>query len=101
MILFYLTLRIGELMELIANLRKRHKALVEEKEFRLAGNLPHLLSHEFEIRVRMRELNNAWKDVNYLNTIQDDIENKLKDLEKNPPRFVKRSVKILKRINFL
>lgn len=81
--------RITELTDEIKALKLTQKVLLDKKkENRLSENDPKFIEQEFELRVTVKDWNNAFKEIERLNQKQIELEEALKELETNPPSDV-------------
>lgn len=81
--------RITELTDEIKALKLKQKVLLDKKkENRLSENDPKFIEQEFELRVTVKDWNNAFKEIERLNQKEIELEEALKELETNPPSDV-------------
>lgn len=81
--------RISELSDEIKALKLKQKVILEKKkENRFSENDPKFIEQEFELRVTVKDWNNAFKEIERLNQKQAELDEALKELETNPPSDV-------------
>lgn len=74
--------------ENISTLKNLHKTLNETRPPRTSENDQTYIEHEFQIRTTALEWSNSCKELEKLQATRESIENKLKELETNPPSDV-------------
>lgn len=81
--------RISELTDEIKALKLKQKVLLDKKkENRYSENDPKNIEQEFELRITVKDWNNAFKEIERLNLKQAELDEALKELETNPPSDV-------------
>lgn len=81
--------RITELTDEIKALKLKQTVLLDiKKENRFSENDPKFIDQEFELRVTVKDWNNAFKEIERLNLKQVELDEALKELETNPPSDV-------------
>lgn len=72
----------------VKSLKKQYRSLCERKPLKTTENDKKFIEHEFKIRCTLRDWNAAWKELQHMNEIQKEFDNKFIDIELNPPSDV-------------